>query len=57
MQRIKIFMGTAKSPADIKANKWLEENPDYKPNKEVENLMNDVCVECMKLNFLEYVKE
>lgn len=30
MQRFKIFMGTEKSPADIKANKWLEENPNVK---------------------------
>ena len=30
---------------------WIEENSDYKPNKEVEDLMNDVVVECMKINF------
>ena len=36
---------------------WVEKYPDYKPNKEVEDLMNSVCVECMKLNLLEYVKE
>lgn len=35
---------------------WVERNPDYKPNKEVEDLMNSVCVECMKLNLLEYIK-
>ena len=32
---------------------WIEKNPDYKPNKEVENLMNDVVVECMKISFKE----
>lgn len=34
---------------------WIEQNPDYKPNKEVEALMNDVCVKCMKLTFLDYL--
>ena len=36
---------------------WVEDNPDYKPDKEVEELMNDVCIECMKLTFLDYVNK
>ena len=36
-------------------DQWVERNPDYQPDKEVEALMNDVCVECMKLTFLDYV--
>jgi hypothetical protein len=36
---------------------WMEHNPDYEYDKEVEALMNDVCVECMKLTFLDYVNK
>lgn len=28
MRKFKIFMGSSNELADIKANKWLEENPD-----------------------------
>ena len=28
MRKFKIFMGSINEPADIKANEWLEENPD-----------------------------
>lgn len=35
----------------IMKDNWIEKNPDYKPNKEVEDLMNDVVVECMKISF------
>ena len=34
---------------------WCRDNPDYEYDKEVEKLMNDVCVECMELAFLEYL--
>lgn len=34
---------------------WVKSNPDYQPNKEVETLMNEVCVECMKTTFLNFV--
>ena len=36
---------------------WVKNNPNYKPNKEVEELMNDVCVECMELAFLEHLSK
>lgn len=39
---------------DMKDN-WVEKHPDYECDKEVEALMNDVCVECMKLTFLDYL--
>lgn len=28
MRKFKIFMGNSNETADIKANKWLEENPE-----------------------------
>ena len=28
MKKFKIFMGNSYNPVDIKANKWLEENPN-----------------------------
>lgn len=34
---------------------WVEQNQNYQPDKEVEDLMNSVCVECMKLTFLNYL--
>ena len=36
---------------------WLECHSDYEYDKEVEALMNDVCVECMELAFLEHLKK
>ena len=39
---------------DMKDN-WMEKYPDYEYDKEIEALMNDVCVECMKLTFLDYL--
>lgn len=36
---------------------WVEKHPDYEYDKEVEALMNDVCVECMELAFLEHLKK
>lgn len=34
---------------------WMKKHPDYEYDKEVEALMNDVCVKCMKLTFLDYL--
>lgn len=38
-------------------DRWVAKHPNYQPDKEVEALMNDVCVECMKLTFLDYVNK
>lgn len=35
---------------------WFEKHLDYEYDKEAESLMNDVCVQCMKLNFLNFVE-
>ena len=36
---------------------WMTNHPDYEYDKEVEELMNDVCVECMELAFLEHLSK
>ena len=36
---------------------WTEKHPDYEYDRKVEALMNDVCVECMELAFLEHLKK
>ncbi len=38
-------------------NDWVEKRPDYKYDEKVEALMNDVCVECMELAFLEHLSK
>lgn len=35
---------------------WVTQHPDYKCDETVEELMNDICLECMKINLLEYVE-
>ena len=36
---------------------WCRDNPDYEHDKEVEELMNDVSVKCMELNFLNHLEK
>jgi hypothetical protein len=36
---------------------WCRDNLDYKYDKEVEALMNDVSVKCMELNFLNHLEK
>ena len=36
---------------------WCRDNPDYEYDRKVEALMNDVCVECMELAFLEHLSK
>ena len=36
---------------------WCRDNPDYEYDRKVETLMNDVCVECMELAFLEHLNK
>lgn len=38
-------------------DRWVEKHPNYTYDKKVEALMNDVCVECMELAFLEHLKK
>ena len=36
---------------------WVKKHPDYEYDRKVEALMNDICVECMELAFLEHLKK
>lgn len=52
----KAFSETTCSLLKERKDEWLEENPNYEYDKEIEKLMNDVCIECMKINFLDFIK-
>lgn len=36
---------------------WMAKHSDYQSNKEIEELMNDVSVKCMELNFLRHLEK
>ena len=48
-----LLCSVMKSMKDV----WMECNPDYEYDRKVEALMNDVCVECMELAFLEHLSK